>query len=181
MNLEPVIQSEVSQRKISYINAYMLNLEKYYWWTCLHRGNADADVENTPVDIAGEREAGRNWKSSTDVYTVCLLSNKLGVINARSWGALLCFSGQHKASAYSVFFKLINMRSFCILVSLLWHTKCYCFIKALHTVFIKKPQIVFSPSATPSSSLVLVICPEYHFPIAYPLDFKFFFFCKTGI
>ena len=30
MNLEPVIQSEVSQRKISYINAYMLNLEKYY-------------------------------------------------------------------------------------------------------------------------------------------------------
>ena len=30
MDLETVIQSEVSQRKISYINAYMWNLEKWY-------------------------------------------------------------------------------------------------------------------------------------------------------
>ena len=30
MNLEPVIQSEVSQRKM-YINACIWNLEKWYW------------------------------------------------------------------------------------------------------------------------------------------------------
>ena len=148
MNLEPVIQSEVSQKeknKYCILTYIYIESKKYYWWTCLHRGNGDTDVENALVDIAGEGEAGRNWKSSTDTYTLCLLSHKLGVINARSWGALLCFSGQHKASAYSVFFKLLNMRSFCILVSLLWRTKMVCFIKALHTVFIKKAQTVFPP------------------------------------
>ena len=31
MNLEPVIQNEVSQRKMLYINAYIWNLEKWYW------------------------------------------------------------------------------------------------------------------------------------------------------
>ena len=30
MDLESVIQSEISQRKISYINAYIWNLEKWY-------------------------------------------------------------------------------------------------------------------------------------------------------
>ena len=35
MNLEPVIQNEVSQRKMLYINAYIWNLEKWYWWTYL--------------------------------------------------------------------------------------------------------------------------------------------------
>ena len=29
-NLEPIIQSEVSQRKTSYVNVYMWNLEKWY-------------------------------------------------------------------------------------------------------------------------------------------------------
>ena len=30
MSLEPVIQSEIRKRKISYINAYIWNLEKQY-------------------------------------------------------------------------------------------------------------------------------------------------------
>ena len=30
MNLEPIIKSEVSQREISYTNAYIQNLEKWY-------------------------------------------------------------------------------------------------------------------------------------------------------
>ena len=30
MNLEPVAQSEVTERQISYINAYIWNLEKWY-------------------------------------------------------------------------------------------------------------------------------------------------------
>ena len=37
MNLEPIIQSEVSQKvnQILYINAYIRNLEKWHWWTYL--------------------------------------------------------------------------------------------------------------------------------------------------
>ena len=30
MNLEPIIQSEVRKRQISYINAYIWNLERWY-------------------------------------------------------------------------------------------------------------------------------------------------------
>ena len=30
MNLEPIIQSEVSQKEKSYINTYIWNLEKWY-------------------------------------------------------------------------------------------------------------------------------------------------------
>ena len=45
MNLEPVIQSEVSQREkqISYINVYIWNLEKWYWWTSLQGRNRDTE------------------------------------------------------------------------------------------------------------------------------------------
>ena len=34
MNLEPIMQSSVSQRKIN-TNAYTWNLEKWFWWTYL--------------------------------------------------------------------------------------------------------------------------------------------------
>ena len=39
-----------------YINAYIWNLEKWYWWTYLQGKNRDTDVENGLVDIAGEKE-----------------------------------------------------------------------------------------------------------------------------
>ena len=31
------------ERQISYIKAYLWNLEKWYWWTCLQRRNGNAD------------------------------------------------------------------------------------------------------------------------------------------
>ena len=60
MNLGPVIQSEVSQKEkqISYINTYIWNLEKWYWWSCLPGSTRDADLEDRFVDTAGEGEAG---------------------------------------------------------------------------------------------------------------------------
>ena len=49
MILEPIIQSEVSQKekKKSYINAYTWNLEKWYWWTYLQGRNRDSAIEWT--------------------------------------------------------------------------------------------------------------------------------------
>ena len=54
---------------LSYINAYIRNLEKCYWWALLQERNRDADVENIFVDTVGEGEGGRNRKSSVDIYT----------------------------------------------------------------------------------------------------------------
>ena len=34
------------EKQISYINTYICNLEKWYWWTYLQGRNGDADVEN---------------------------------------------------------------------------------------------------------------------------------------
>ena len=64
MNLEPVIQSEISQKEKNkyHINAYIWNLEKWYRWTYLQGTNRDADVEDGPVYTAGGGEGGMNWK-----------------------------------------------------------------------------------------------------------------------
>ena len=69
INIESVIQSEVRKKKqTSYINAHMWNLQKWYWRThlqeqrCRHR-------EQT-LNIMGEGEAGTNWESIIDIYTL---------------------------------------------------------------------------------------------------------------
>ena len=54
-----------------YINTYMWNLEKWYWWTYLRAG-IETDVEKELVDKAGNEEDGTNWQGSTHIYsTVC--------------------------------------------------------------------------------------------------------------
>ena len=53
MDLETVIQSVVKserEKQISYINAYMWNLEKWYRGTGLQGRNRDTDVENKHMD-----------------------------------------------------------------------------------------------------------------------------------
>ena len=68
--LEPVLQSEVSQKeKILHINAYIWNLEKWLWWTFLQGRNGDTDIENWLVDPVGEGESRTNGESSNDVDT----------------------------------------------------------------------------------------------------------------
>ena len=59
MNLEPVVQSKVTQKEekqISYINIHKWNLEKWYWWTYFQGKNRDADIENRLVGTGGEGE-----------------------------------------------------------------------------------------------------------------------------
>ena len=68
MNLEPIIQSEVKrEEQISYINAYMWNLEKGYRWTYPHGRNRDAGIENGHADT---RRVGKiKWKWSRSVLS----------------------------------------------------------------------------------------------------------------
>ena len=71
INLEPVVQNEVSQKeKNTCINAYICNLEKQYWWIYLQGRNGDADIQNRLVGIVGEGEGRTNWESNIDIYTL---------------------------------------------------------------------------------------------------------------
>ena len=74
MNLEPVIQSEVSQREkqILYINTHIWNLQGWYWRICLQSSIGDTDIENRLTDKGGgeEGEGEINGESSMDVYTL---------------------------------------------------------------------------------------------------------------
>ena len=58
MNLEPIIQSEVSQKeKNIYINTYIWNLEKWYWLTYMQ--GKDRDAESRLADTVGKGEGGQ--------------------------------------------------------------------------------------------------------------------------
>ena len=57
------------EKQISYINAYIWNLGKWYWWTYLQGRNRDSDIENRFMDTAGEGEGRMNWGSSTEIHT----------------------------------------------------------------------------------------------------------------
>ena len=73
MNLEPVTQSEVSQKgkkQIPYIITYIWNLEKWYWWTYLQGRNRDSGTINRLMDIVGQGEGGINWESSIEICTL---------------------------------------------------------------------------------------------------------------
>ena len=71
MNLEPIIQSDVSQKKqISYINAYMWNLERWYWWTYLQGSKGGADIESKHVDTVRKEEGKTNWNNRLETYAL---------------------------------------------------------------------------------------------------------------
>jgi len=43
-------------KQISYINAYIWNLEGWYWWICSQSSNGDADIENRLMGKSGREE-----------------------------------------------------------------------------------------------------------------------------
>ena len=60
MKLDPFIQSEISQKeKKSYINTYMWNLDKRYWWTYLQGKMRVSDMDKRIMDTAGKE--GMDW------------------------------------------------------------------------------------------------------------------------
>ena len=70
MNL--VLLTEWSKSKkgkqILYVNTYIWNPEKWYWWPYLQGRNRDTDVENGLADTAEEGEDGTNWENSFEIY-----------------------------------------------------------------------------------------------------------------
>ena len=64
------------EKQISYINAYMWNLEKWYSWTGLQGRNWDTAVENKRMDTKGGKRLGvggggvMNWEIGIDMYTL---------------------------------------------------------------------------------------------------------------
>jgi len=80
-NLEPIIQSEISQRetKISYTDAYIWTLEIWNWWICFQDRNGETDAENRPKDMGGgkEREGGMYGESNIEIYkTICKIDSQ---------------------------------------------------------------------------------------------------------
>ena len=62
MNLEVIMQSEVSQKEKSqiwYINTDIWDLERWYWLTYLQGSNGDADVEKRLLDTVGKEMVGQ--------------------------------------------------------------------------------------------------------------------------
>ena len=57
------------EKQISYLNAYIWNLERWYWWTCLQGRNGDTDVENRLVNTVREGKSGMNGETSINIYT----------------------------------------------------------------------------------------------------------------
>ena len=59
MDLEVIILSEVSQRKIPYDIIYMWNL-KYNTNEPIYKTETDSDIENRPMVVSGERRWERD-------------------------------------------------------------------------------------------------------------------------
>ena len=79
MNLETITESSKSEREkqISYVNAYVWNLERWYWWTYLQSSDGGADTENGLVSTEREGGSGLNGESSVGTYTtVCKIDSQ---------------------------------------------------------------------------------------------------------
>ena len=62
-----------SERKtpIQYINAYIWNLGRWWWWPYMWDSKRDTDVKNRLLDSVGEGEGGVIWENSIET---CILS-----------------------------------------------------------------------------------------------------------
>ena len=58
------------EKQTSYSIAYIWNLEKWCWWTYLQGRNRDPDIEDRPVDTAGEGKGRMNWENDVATYTL---------------------------------------------------------------------------------------------------------------
>ena len=76
--------SKSERERQIHINAWVWNLERWYWWTYLQGSSGDAERENRFVDTVWEEEGGTNWKNSMEIYiTICKIDG----------GNLLCNIG----------------------------------------------------------------------------------------
>ena len=53
---------------IQYTNAYIWNLERWWWWSYMRDSKRDTDVKNKLLDSVGEGEGGMIWENSIETY-----------------------------------------------------------------------------------------------------------------
>ena len=61
------------ERQTLYINTYIWNLERWYWWAYFQGSSGDPDIENRLLDTVGEGEGGTNGESSVETYMSLLV------------------------------------------------------------------------------------------------------------
>ena len=68
MYLEPIIQSEASQKENNkyHILMHIWNLERWYWWTYLRGSNGDRDIENRLIAWVGGLGVGEGRKERVE-------------------------------------------------------------------------------------------------------------------
>ena len=57
------------EKQILYINAYIWNLEGWYWWTYLQGSSGDTDTENRFTDTVGKETVGRIGRVALKHFT----------------------------------------------------------------------------------------------------------------
>ena len=90
MNLERVIQSEVREKQISYVNTYIWNPEGWYWWTHLQGRNRDT-VRGQTCGYSGGR---RGW----DKYRVTLKHKYYHMLNRQLVGSCWATQDPHRCA-----------------------------------------------------------------------------------
>ena len=81
--------------QITYTDAYIWNLERWYWWIYLQGSNGETDIENRPMDMGGEEEGeGEMYEESNmEIYnTTCKIAN----------GNFLYDSGNSKSGSVTI-------------------------------------------------------------------------------
>ena len=58
------------ETQISYINAYMWNLERWYLWSNMQDSKEDTGIKKRLLDTVGEGEGGMIWKNSIEAYVL---------------------------------------------------------------------------------------------------------------
>ena len=83
------------EKQVSYINAYIWNLEKWYWWTYLQGSNGDTNVKRVVDTVGGKRGMDKlNW--SIHIATCKTAMGNWSIHTAtskRARGDSLCDSG----------------------------------------------------------------------------------------
>ena len=62
------------EKQISYIKAYIWNLEKWYWWTCLQRKNGDADQFSSVPSLSHVQLIETPW-TATHLAYLCITNS----------------------------------------------------------------------------------------------------------
>ena len=70
MNLEPIIQSEVSQKDKYHISTYIYGLQKDGTNNTMQGSKGDTGIKNRLLDSVGEGEGGTICKNNTETYTL---------------------------------------------------------------------------------------------------------------